>query len=198
MAPQRVSPVAQGGGQFHPGAAKRLLRIRASRPQAHRTPPTARARPPRPGAHLAARPRGRRPPGPAGRPMPRGRDDRRRPRGPHPLRSPQTARARPGLTARGRHDGRAAQAGPLPPAPMARQASVHPRGRPPCGRDAAQVWGSPRRRDEAARTPRPESAAGPRWTPVRWSPPPREQRAHPSALPGSDASDGRQAPGCRR
>jgi transposase len=36
------------------------------------------------------------------------------------------------------------------------------------GRGAAPVWWNPRRRDEAARTPRASSEAGPRRTPVRW------------------------------
>jgi hypothetical protein len=60
------------------------------------------------------------------------------------------------------------------------------------GRGAAPVWCHPRRRSEAETNPRASSAAGPRRTPVRWSPTHGEQPDHPSDLPGAGSSAGRK------
>ncbi len=58
------------------------------------------------------------------------------------------------------------------------------------GRGAAPVWGHPRRREAAARTPRAASEAGPRRRPVRWSPTHGSQQDHPSCLTGAGSSAG--------
>jgi hypothetical protein len=59
------------------------------------------------------------------------------------------------------------------------------------GRDAAPVWCNPRRRSEAATTPRAANEAGTRRTQVRWEPTHGEQQDQPSSFTGSASSEGR-------
>jgi hypothetical protein len=93
-----------------------------------------------------------------------------------------------------------AQEVPRTPEPetLASSASVLPRGRPAIGSDAAPVWCSPRRRDEAARPPRSEIEAGSRRTQVRWEPTHAYPQDQPSSLPGAGSAAGRHAPGYSR
>jgi Transposase IS116/IS110/IS902 family len=61
---------------------------------------------------------------------------------------------------------------------------------PSIGSGAAPVWCHPRRREEAARTPRASSEAGTGRRPVRWDPTHEDQPAQPPNVTGSASFDG--------